>query len=326
MNKKILSTIVAAALAVSPMAAFAENNDAVAIDVPATMEEVAAAPAFISATMTVASVADGEVVLKGDEDAEVNLTITADTLIIDTAGNRVEALKADDNITYFVKGNKPAPLVFPPVYTPDVVVVHAADGADMAAVKVDTFNIVDGTLLSSDGELIINADATVLENADGSKVTKASLEGKDLCVIYSMATMSIPAQTNPEKVYILPSWEEEAGLPVVEDEVIAEEAVAPEVTSRISANGGEAFDVTLIEINGRQMLPVRAVSEALGLEVGYSDELQAVTVGTVPMGVGFNIGVDSYTKSRMMPFVLSRAPIKVIFNETGVTYVQLMVT
>ena len=55
--------------------------------------------------------------------------------------------------------------------------------------------------------------------------------------------------------------------------------------------------------------PIRAIAEKLGLEVAWDDGLKAVSVGTIPMGVTFNIGLNSYTKARMMPQTLSAAPI-----------------
>lgn len=319
-KKKILSALIAAALAVSPIAVFAQDAaaDAPAVIAPISAEE---APTFVAQTKTVSAVGKDTVELKDENDEGViNLTISDDTLVINSKGERVDALNEGDSITYYVKGNKPTILIYPPVYTPDVIVVNDKNGENNSSVKVDTFKIEDGALISSDGQLVLNIDASVLENADGSKVTKESLGGKDLCVIYSMTTMSLPPQTSPDKVYILKSAEEDIQLP---DEILANESAVTEVTNRISANGGEAFDITLVEINGRQMLPVRAVSEALGLEVSYSDELQAVTVGTVPMGVNFNIGADSYNKARMTPFTLGQAPVKVIFEETGVTYVPV---
>lgn len=320
-KKKILSAIIAASLAVSPMAVFAENDTPVdsapAVIAPIDAEE---APVFMSESMTVESVEGDNVVLKGEQDSIINLSISKDTLIIDGEGNRVKEIKKDDSITYYVASNKPTLLIYPPVYTPDVVVVNAKDGENKSSVKVDRFKLEENALISADGALVLNIDPAVLENADGSKVTKESLDGKCLCVVYSMTTMSLPPQTSPDKVYILNSIEEEIELP---PEILADSTAVPEVTNEICANGGEKFNVTLVEINGRQMLPVRAVSEALGLEVSYDDAMQAITVGTIPMGVNFNIGADLYNKARMTPFTLGQAPVKVIFEETGVTYVPV---
>lgn len=304
------------------MAAFAEGTDTEGY-APMLVSQQEQTPAFVSSTAPVDVVEDGMITLKDDNGNITELRLTPDVLIINSKGERAEEIKVGDSVTYYVAANKPAILKLPVQYNPDVIVVNDKSEEAVSSVKVDVFRTVDGAYTSSDGELVANIDATVLENADGSKVTKESLEGKSLCVIYSITTRSIPAITSPEKVYILNSIEEQIVLP---DEIIVSpeaEDTALEVTNKISANGAEAFDVTLVEINGRQMLPVRAVSEALGLEVGYDDALQAVTVGTVPMGVNFNIGKDAYNKARMTPFALGQAPVKVIFEETGVTYVPV---
>lgn len=315
-KKKLLSAIIAAALAVSPMAAFAETSgDGTNTD--AIISENVSAPAFITGTAAVDTVEENLVTLKDNAGELTELLITDEALIINSKGEKVKEIKAGDEVTYYVRSGKPAVLKLPVQYNPDVVVVGTKGEEPVSSVKVDNFKTVDGEYISSDGQLVVNADITVFENADGSIVTKESLEGKDLCVIYSMTTRSIPPITTPDKVYILPSYDELFAEPeYTEDEALT-------VTDKISANGAEAFEITLVEIDGRQMLPVRAVSEALGLEVGYDGELEAVTVGTVQMGVSFNIGTDAYSKSRMTPFVLGQAPVKVIFEETGVTYVPV---
>jgi len=99
--------------------------------------------------------------------------------------------------------------------------------------------------------------------------------------------------------------------------------VTPVADSTLTVNG-QVLDVDFIRVNNTLMLPVRAVAEAMGLEVQWDDSLKAVTVGTVPMGVSFAIGNDSYTKARMMPFSLGQAPILVRFNDTtDYTYVPV---
>ena len=55
---------------------------------------------------------------------------------------------------------------------------------------------------------------------------------------------------------------------------------------------GDAKEV--LELDGMWLLPVRAICEKAGLEVLWDNSLNAVSVGTIPMGVTFNIGENSY--------------------------------
>ena len=77
-----------------------------------------------------------------------------------------------------------------------------------------------------------------------------------------------------------------------------------------TVNGKEIAGEVVYE-NDIALYPVRAIAEAMGFEVKWDDNLQLVTVGTIPMGVGFNIGVNSYNKAKMVPQTLSSAPILV---------------
>ena len=119
-------------------------------------------------------------------------------------------------------------------------------------------------------------------------------------------TMSIPAVVPAEKIVLLP------------EEVVAEETeevIAPE---KIALNG-EEIEGEIKDVDGAFVLPVRAICEKAGLDVAWDDTLKAVTVGTVPMGVTFNIGENAYTKARMMPQTLSQAPVII----DGLTYVPV---
>ena len=106
-------------------------------------------------------------------------------------------------------------------------------------------------------------------------------------------TLSLPAQGVASKIVIL-------------DQINAETAKIQNFT----VNGKEIAGEVVYE-NDIALYPVRAIAEAMGFEVKWDDNLQLVTVGTIPMGVGFNIGVNSYNKAKMVPQTLSSAPILV---------------
>ena len=90
--------------------------------------------------------------------------------------------------------------------------------------------------------------------------------------------------------------------------------ILPEVTETVETPyavtvNGEGIDAEILEKDGMWLVPVRAVAEKMGLEVKWNAELNAISVGTTPMGATFNIGENSYTKARMMPQTLSSAPV-----------------
>ena len=146
---------------------------------------------------------------------------------------------------------------------------------------------------SADGQYeVIPSETTEIAPFKNRKiVTFADVKyGSELIVFSETATMSIPAKTNPTKVILLEE------RPVT-------------YTEGIFVNGN-SIDMTVVKAeNGSYLLPVRFVAEALGLEVGWDNALRKVTVGTVPMGVNFTIGENSYNKARMTPFVLSSEPV-----------------
>lgn len=121
-------------------------------------------------------------------------------------------------------------------------------------------------------------------------------EGSKVLVFSKIMTMSIPALMNPEKIILVSSVKEDSDVN------------KPLYT--ISINDNSCF-ADPYNKDGIEYLPVRSVSEALGYDVNWDDTLKSVTVGTVPMGVSFNTGVNQYTKAKMMPQELSAAPILV---------------
>lgn len=98
-------------------------------------------------------------------------------------------IKAGDVVTFYVDGNAPVTLQYPPHYTAGVVVIE--DEEVQVSRKLDVF---DEERLSSDGELVLNYDPTTPYYSHSREATLIS--GKAL-VFYDMMTMSIPAQTNP---------------------------------------------------------------------------------------------------------------------------------
>lgn len=100
-----------------------------------------------------------------------------------------------DKITAYYDGNAPVPMIFPPEY---LALVVAKDNP-YQSVKTDYF---DSQLVSSDGQLKLNiANNTPIVLANGQPFN-GDIRGRNLIVIYSVSTRSIPAQTTPDKVIV----------------------------------------------------------------------------------------------------------------------------
>ena len=199
--------------------------------------------------------------IKGKEEAPV-LSVTDETLIFDNMGKEVE-LEKGDKVSAYTNVNKPMILVFPPQYSPDVVIVEKDDAGTAA---VGTF---DDELTDMQLKLQLNVeDSTDISSASGDKVKADDLKGKDLVVFYTSSTKSIPAQATPEKVVVLDG--EEVANAVDEDATV----------EQIIENDHYMVDDV-------KMVPLRVLAEKLGYVVDST-------------GVGATVykGVSSYTITR----------------------------
>lgn len=99
-------------------------------------------------------------------------------------------------MTGFYDEDAPVPLIYPPQYKAIVVAINVQG----CSVKVDYFN---SQLVSSDGTLKINISPytqIILENGQAFSGNPAN---RNLIVIYSPSTKSIPAQTTPYKIIVM---------------------------------------------------------------------------------------------------------------------------
>lgn len=134
--------------------------------------------------------------MKDEENINV-LVVTADTLVFDNTGKKAE-LKKGDNVMAHIYANKPAPAIYPPQYSPEVVIVETEE---IGFAAVGTF---DKELLDTNLSLKLNvSEETELSSLSGKEVTIADVAEQNLLVFYTITTRSIPAQTPPSKVVVL---------------------------------------------------------------------------------------------------------------------------
>ena len=101
-----------------------------------------------------------------------------------------------DRVTALYDANAPALLIYPPQYQALIVVKDHP----YQHVKVDYFN---SQLVSSDGQLKLNISHSTPILLPNNQFFTANPSNHHLLVVYSSATMSIPAQTTPNKIIVM---------------------------------------------------------------------------------------------------------------------------
>ncbi|ARK21891.1 stalk domain-containing protein [Sporosarcina ureae] len=196
--------------------------------------------------------------LDGKEEQFV-LAVNEETLIYDNAGKKTK-LKIGDSVSAYTDSNKPMILIFPPQYTPDVVIVEK-DEESTAVVGIFDDELVDPYL-----KLQLNVDdSSDISSASGDPVKVDDLKGNDLLVFYQVTTRSIPAQTSPEKVVLLD-----------EIEAVDEDATVEQI-----------IENDQYMVDGVKMVPLRLLAEKLGY-----------VVDSTGVGAIVSKGAPSYTITR----------------------------
>ena len=312
MKKKLLTLAIAAAMVLSSAAAFAEET--AAVDAPvAAQEQTVPTAVYANVVVTVSEItADGVAVGKTAEGGDAEFTYD-EAVVMDKDGKA--EIEAGDVCVVAVKANAPMTLQYPPRYAAEAVAVID----DTSSADIDAYTMGEsGRYINAAGDLELNiADETKIVDVEGNDVEDRDLDGKDLIVFYSITTMSIPAQTPPELVVVLgetDASDEVVDIPSEEED----EALDFSTVTKITV-GETTVDYTPVVINGKTMLPVRAIVEGVGLDVIWNDDQ------SINLGVAYNIkiGEDSYNKGKMTPISLGQAPVIIEMGEGGIAYAPL---
>lgn len=359
MKKKIFTIITVLSMLVPTAAVFAANaptlddptasveitepqiqGDVMLLDGDMPVEDdftsVVVMPSYIRNTVTVTAI-DGEkieTVLEGQDkenfDNVINYTILDETRVFGMANGEeksLEDVKVGDTITVFTNGYAPAPLMLPPQYQANVIMVN--DNMEISSLRfcdVDTYVKRDGALVNLANTLELElGEETKITGLVGRMTTIDELENKDLLVVYSMSTKSIPAKTSPIAITVLGENEQalaQLNAPVENEpeETQPEETASPEVDftkiKDIKVNN-EIISKYYIESDGTVMLPLRKIAETFGFSVEWDGENRTVLLNSGMYSL--QIGVNSYIKGRMVPVALKAAP----YIKEDLTYVPV---
>ncbi|WP_223554865.1 stalk domain-containing protein [Lysinibacillus sphaericus] len=246
---------------VAPSASANEGNAGVTNTTENKEQNPQVEPVFIKVAGTVDNVEQRDkatyYTVKEGEVTNV-LVVNDDTLVFDNTGKDVK-LQKGDKVTAYTYANKPMLAIYPPQYNPEVIIVETKE---MGTVEVDLFN---KELVNTDNTLKLNVgEETELLSLSGKEVKAEDLAEQHLLVFYTIATMSIPAQTPPSKVVVLDTIAEESG------EVDPSESAIQEIINN-----------DFYEVEGTKMVPLRSIAEELGYKVESTGKGAIISKGAV---------------------------------------------
>jgi len=215
-----------------------------------------------------------------EDESTVHLYVSEQTFVD-------EKLEVGADVIGFYKADGPMILIYPPRYNAAAIALVKEE----RQILVDRF---DNTLKNAAGNLVLNIDKDTKVLTTDGKAYEGSLKDQKLFVEYDITTRSIPAQTTPIRVVVL---EEEA-------------APIEKKTFNVDGKTIEAPAAYLNE-NGVVMVPVRAIAEALGYEIGWNKETREITVGKA---ISLQVGKDAYVFAKKAPVELGTTPIIVEGN------------
>ena len=149
----------------------------------------------------------------------INYVPGEDTLVFDAQGNQLSLgdVKAGDLLTVYTGAYTPAPMIMPPQYQAEIIIIEDLEAESPVFTCADTF-VADeeGMLVGLGNTLALNMSEDVEVVDREGQACEAALENMDLLVFYDAATKSVPAQTTPLKVVVL--GENELALSNINDQ------------------------------------------------------------------------------------------------------------
>lgn len=126
--------------------------------------------------------------IKDENDSPQHFEISTDSFTLDD-------LSIGDEVIAFTMAFRPEVMIYPPRHFTDIIIKKPEN----LFVKADYF---DSNLISGDRTLRLNiSDNTIVQ--DSTKNTTSAIGDTAMLVFYDISTRSIPAITNPKRVYIL---------------------------------------------------------------------------------------------------------------------------
>lgn len=169
-------------------------------------------------------------------------------------------LKEGDTVTVVIPARSPVALSNPPQSSSAVFVVRHSKDRNVFVGGFGEDQVSNDNFLKL---MNLGSENCSFIDISGAKQEVAALSGRDALVLYTVSTRSIPAQTNPELTVLL-----------------------PELPPKTDLTGS-------YEKDGIVMVPLRANAEALGFEVIWTSNAEAITLKRGSETFTVTLGSDS---------------------------------
>ncbi|MDD2496412.1 MAG: stalk domain-containing protein [Tissierellia bacterium] len=273
--KKITAIALALTLSLSAIPSFGNIEDNGTLNDEITeMQEYPFYYSFTGIVKEITEKVNGNtmVLVESKDSIPANFVLTENTYYVDEI-----KIEEGMEIIGFYEANKPMIMIYPPQYSIDIV----ACAPETLNIKADKFN---SDLVSKDNNLKLNLcdDIEIIwENGTAINwIKKPTIEelstvlaNRKLVVFYDISTRSIPAQTTPKKIIVLSQQIDDSAVHIIVNDNIIE---AP---------------LSYINEEKNIMVPVRAISEALGYKVTWNNDNRGIQIGEQ---ISFKIGENTF--------------------------------
>lgn len=285
MIKKTVSILMAAAMTFGSAAYVFADADPAAEDVTIIKQEVSES-ANIGAVMTVKEVSADTITAETEEKQTVELKISDETVFIDSElATPFSASELKDGDTIYVEYSSVMTKSLPPQTSAYLIATNIEKGGMVNLMKADTVE------KDENGNVAVfdkaqNIVLTVLKDASVKPYATKNIikiddivPGTEFVAWYDAVTLSIPAYASTDKVVVTKTVEADGKIKLGTETVSEDALKADPAAIKLFANGKEVtLSKPMYFEENTLMVPLRAVSEALGYTVGWDAETGAITV------------------------------------------------
>lgn len=335
--KKLISIALISILLISVSSAYANDSTLLTMEDPVVVaEKLPMAVSYfgvVSEVITEDTKVVAIIITEDGLNSERRFNILEETVVIDNESYFAEnltSIKKDDKITVYA--SPISTFSIPPQSSAYVILTNIQNKAPAKLMKVqDIAKVEDGSLKITDVDnqylAGITKNTVILPYRTRQFVTMDSIEKEDYILIWSeIMTLSIPARMTADSVVLLNgfvfgnSTKDQADIssevPRINKVIVSTQAGV------ISAKGKEICcepnETFYKNKNGVYMLPIRAISEALGYNVQWTSEGKRVDIVKGAETYNLNIGKRECGKQKML-LILNNEP----ELRNGLTYVPI---
>ncbi len=234
-----------------------------------------------------------------DDEIGIVFTIDENTFILnnkDGSFMKADELKNDMSITAILGKKTPMTMSLPPMTNPMGIVVGEENSVSTA--------YFDEQLTSEEIMLQLNiSDETKIVDMAGTKkvFTQDDIKNQNCLVLYGITTRSIPAQTNPVFVMILPNDEvediEEEFVGVEEAEKLLGEQQIEQVTEPAVVEPETTVTTPTALVSEVNVVPLREMAEKEGFTVTWTANDKPVILQKDGIEIEITVGQQEYKKN-----------------------------